>query len=299
VRDYPALDLPRADAAPSDHLDLILAALDDAGVIAVEERPAAVRLYFQSPPERERASELVRTQFGVTGLTVDVPDEDWAAKSQAALGAVTVGALTIAPPWAVPDELRTPEGAAHLVIIQPSMGFGTAHHASTRLCLAWLNQLAPVTGMVLDAGTGSGVLAIAAVRLGARRAMGIDVDPDALASARENVDLNHAAAQVELRECALTGVADLGVRFDIILANLTGGLLCREAPTFAGLLAPGGRIVVSGFQTGERNQVAGAFEDAGWSVAGERIEQEWVGLLMTRRSPAPPAPKRGQRDDRR
>jgi len=131
------------------------------------------------------------------------------------------------------------------------MGFGTGHHASTRLVLDWLQRV-KIDGLaVLDVGTGSGVLAIAALELGAAVSVAIDVDPDALASARENAELNGVSSRIEIRELNLSAAAaTLGRRFDVILANLTGGLLSRDAGAFRALAAPGapyrGPVISSG-----------------------------------------------------
>jgi ribosomal protein L11 methyltransferase len=193
---------------------------------------------------------------------------------------VTVGEVTVAPPWTVTPALRSQ--SKHLVVIQPSMGFGTAHHASTRLCLSWLQRLPLGDSHVLDVGTGSGVLAITAALLGAKSSVGIDIDPDALANARENIALNDAA-NLELRELDLgAAAATLNRTFDVILANLTGGLLSRDATMFELLAAPGARLIVSGFQTYETTQVVGAFQNAGWAQIGVIEDETWVGAMLAR-----------------
>jgi ribosomal protein L11 methyltransferase len=164
------------------------------------------------------------------------------------------------------------------------MGFGTGHHASTRLCLALLQRV-PVEGRrALDIGTGSGVLAIAAWRLGAATATGIDYDPDALESARENIERNGASAGVTLIQTDLNALAaetSPSSRFDLVLANLTGALLTREAGAIAALLSPGAHLILSGIQLDEEQGVAGAFTAEGCD-AGLRLEEDgWVGLQFT------------------
>jgi ribosomal protein L11 methyltransferase len=160
-----------------------------------------------------------------------------------------------------------------VIVIQPSMGFGTGHHATTRLCLSALQQLDLAGKSVLDVGTGSGVLAIAASLLGASRSTGIDDDPDAIQAARENVELN-PAANAEMR------IADLRTmppdRFDVVIANLTGGLLVQAAGHLQALATPSGTLILSGFMTHEESAVVAAF--AGF-VSGHRGEEdEWVCL---------------------
>jgi ribosomal protein L11 methyltransferase len=167
------------------------------------------------------------------------------------------------------------------IVIQPSMGFGTGHHETTRLCLALL-QKARVTGRdVLDVGTGSGVLAIAAALLGARRVRAIDVDDDALDSARVNVALNagplgHAAAPVELT----TGnLRDRWPAADLVLANLTGGLLVSAADSLGRTVRPGGQLLVSGFQADEADAVLAALAPPGAPLI-RRGEGGWEAALI-------------------
>jgi ribosomal protein L11 methyltransferase len=155
------------------------------------------------------------------------------------------------------------------------MGFGTGHHATTRLCLAALQQLDVAGRTVIDVGTGSGVLAIAASLLGAASVSAFDDDADAIASARENVYLN-ARARVDL------AVADLrsGSRApcDVVLANLTGGLLIAGASELRRLTKAGGRLILSGFMSTEEIDVVRAFAPLGVEHRAE--EEEWVCVTL-------------------
>src|SRR5262245_56535453 len=220
VRHYPALDLAWPQDPGEALIEVVLAELDPCHPTAVEERASGIRVFFTDPTHRDRALAVVQgLSTSVVATALLVPDEAWAERSQAALQPVRIGRFVISPPW-----IELPGADTEVLIrIQPSMGFGTGHHASTRLCLAILQTL-PVSGMdVLDVGTGSGVLAIAASRIGARRAIGIDVDTDALISARENIELNHTGAAVELAPVDLAHPADVPQHvFDVVLANLTG-----------------------------------------------------------------------------
>ncbi len=156
------------------------------------------------------------------------------------------------------------------------MGFGTGHHATTRLCLAALQELDLTDAFVLDVGTGSGVLAIAADRLGARGALGIDLDPDAIQSARENLELNLDVRHVDF-EVADVAVAELP-QADVVTANLTGALLIRSAGALLGAVRRGGTLIVSGLLAHERDDVVEALAPA--AIVWEQEEDGWVGLMV-------------------
>jgi len=278
MRTWPAVDVHRLSEP-----DLLQAALTDFDVAAIDERTDdSWRVFFLTADARDRAAEVLPQSFPAMQFeAVDVPDEDWAARSQAALRAVTVGNIVVAPPWDVPtsDQLTamTRRGAKpQVIVIQPSMGFGTGHHPTTRLCLSALQQFNVKGGTIIDVGTGSGVLAIAAHRLGAARVIAIDDDPDAIAAARENAQRNGATIDTrvaDLRHIALS-------RFDLVLANLTGGLLMQSAGRLQDLTTPRGPMILSGFTREEEPAVLAAFPRL---VTVDRVqEDEWVCVTLQR-----------------
>ena len=130
------------------------------------------------------------------------------------------------------------------------MGFGTGHHPTTRLALRALQELPLDNCGVLDIGCGSGVLAIAAVKLGAQSAVGIDIDPDALENATENVALNSVTEQVRFEE---VDFREMSARADVVTANLTAVLLERSAEQLSEFVGPGGYLVVTGFTKNDEN----------------------------------------------
>jgi ribosomal protein L11 methyltransferase len=267
VRTWPALDIHPVS-------ELLQAALVDYDASAVDERSADDwRVFFTSAGERDRAAAALTLEFPTLTIeSIDVPDENWAARSQASLRAVHVGNIVIAPPWDVP--------AGDLVIvIQPSMGFGTGHHATTRLCIAALQRLNVAGRTVLDVGTGSGVLAIAASLLGASRSVGLDDDADAITAAQENLELNPQAEATML--VADLRAADVGSA-DIVIANLTGGLLISAALTLQDFVARGGSLVLSGLMAVEERDVLAAFPT--WTVEHRSEEDEWLCLTLQRSS---------------
>lgn len=248
--------------------DLVSATLDGLGVTAVSELPdGAWLVFFRSENHRRDAASALQAAHGDAGLDVhaiDVPDEDWARRSQAALGAVRVGRVVVAPPW---DALAaTPEPGSVTIIIEPAMGFGSGHHATTRLCLAALQRLDLQGRRVLDIGTGSGVLALTAARLGAREVLAIDIDADALDNARGNAALNGHPPGVEFRACDFRLGTPLSA--DIVLANLTGGMLIASAADVTRAVVPSGNLILSGITAEERAQVLAAFS--------QRARIEWT-----------------------
>lgn len=269
MKRYAALDVF------TSNLDLLYSALDDFPVTAIEERDDGIRAFFSDAAARDEAH---RALAPFNPQPIDVSDDDWAARSQANLEPVTVGRITVAPtPFLRTPQSPSPQVPSPLVItIQPSMGFGTGHHATTRLCLEALQDIDVRNKVVLDVGTGSGVLAIAASRLGAASAVGIDFDEDAIRSANENLALNPEASGVafevaDLRRTTLPAA-------DVLTANLTGALLIGEADTLLDAVKAGGTVIVSGLMSDERDAVARAF--GGAPIIWERHEDEWVGLAV-------------------
>jgi ribosomal protein L11 methyltransferase len=288
VRYWPALEVGRLTRVSPDGPDLLQAALSDHPLAAVvESTPDTWQVFFASALERDQAAlDLARRfpDFSIDAL--DVPDEDWVARSQANLRAVRVGNIIVAPPWDVPPSDGPPPEAGTesgrtletiVIVIRPSMGFGTAHHATTRLCLAALQRLDAHGRAVVDVGTGSGVLAIAASRLGASSVVGVDDDPDALRAAEDNLSLNRDA-HVVLREIdARSTMLDA---CDIVIANLTGGLLVTAAPSLYGLAKPGGYLVLSGLLQEEETAVLAAY--GGCLVHNRSQEGEWLCVSLQR-----------------
>jgi ribosomal protein L11 methyltransferase len=263
----------------TDAPDFVLAIVDDFGPTAVEylARGDSVRIFFPSSLDRDAALRALAPRF--SGTPVDVSDEDWARRSQESLSPVTIGRITIFPH----PESQTPSvesavsaTAGISIVINPSMGFGTGHHATTRLCLAALQAIPLTNQVVLDVGTGSGVLAIAADLLGAAHAVGIDCDLDAIQSAHENLVLNPAVTGVRLETVDLAAMPLPSA--DVVTANLTGALLIRSAPALLAAVRPGGTLVLSGILAQERNDVCAAFAAA--TVRWEQEEDGWVGLAL-------------------
>jgi ribosomal protein L11 methyltransferase len=290
LAEWPALDLrfqPGPDAAALEAR--LYAALDDHQPIAIQEHESADGwlVFFRSAGSRDAAAAAVAGLPLLSTAPVNVPDDDWARRSQANLTAVTIGRITVAPPWdpLIPDpRSRSPDPGSLipdpvtdqiLIVIDPSMGFGTGHHQTTRLCLALLQSMDVKGRMVIDVGTGSGVLAIAAWHLGASVVVAMDNDPDAIQNACENVERNGAASGVEVVEAELLDFA--AAPADLVTANLTAAVVRQHASTLGRLVAPGGSLIVSGFSPEELADVAASF--AARDVR-QVVEGEWTAAVI-------------------
>lgn len=287
-RVHPALDvhLPAAAGALRPRLDALL---DDYAPFAMVDSGALERrVFFFSAAARDAARRAIAGTLepeGVRAAAIDVPDDGWARRSHARLHAVRIDELVVAPPWDCP---AAEAGTAHVVVIDPSTGFGTGHHATTRLCLAALQRARrelAASRRVLDLGTGSGVLAIAAVRLGARSVVAIDRDPDALASARANIARNGAGDRIEVVEADLAAPAaaavDGGGGGDVVVANLTATFFATRPAAILRRVTPGGLLIASGITAAEESAVRAALEPP-LSPVTRAIEDEWACLVFRR-----------------
>ena len=229
----------------------------------------------------EQAPEqLLRQACEASGIVVgehrltSIPDEDWVAKSRGAFGPIRVSPrLWIVPSWSTP-----PEADAVNLILDPGLAFGTGSHATTRLCLRWLENRIRGGETVLDYGCGSGILAIAALKLGASRAVGIDIDSDAVAVARANATRNGVAGEFLESGSPLTFTADL------VVANILANPLKVLAPLLAQRCRRGGHIALSGILAEQTEEVQRCY--APWiSFAAPGEEEGWVCLSGTRHRP--------------
>ena len=291
MADVAALDLrwnPGPDAAAQ--VELLYAALDEFQPQAIHDVESADgwRVFFKTSPQRDAAAATLRASFGdrLLALTiVDVPDEDWARRSQAHLTPIRVGRIVVSPPWHAiphpssyilePAPLEIRHSADLVIVIDPSTGFGTGHHETTRLCLSLLQSFELAGRGVIDVGTGSGVLAIAAAKLGASSVVAFDEDPEALRNARENVARNDVSSRVDVQEAELGTFR--GKAADVVVANLTGAVIQKYARQLAALVSPGGRLIVSGFSVAEAVPVTGALAGV---VEQELSEGDWGAALV-------------------
>lgn len=257
-------------------------------------RPATVRGYVPARDEAtvRAAVASVETALGhlrafelrpIGELRTRIVDEaDWASAWKAHFPVLRIGRrLVVRPTW----RRYRPAPTDLVLALDPGMAFGTGLHPTTRLCLLALEGLAEAGGLgpstrVLDLGSGSGILAIAAAKLGAGRVLALDVDPLAVEATSANARRNRVARRIAARRGSLPSGAG---PFDVILANLVASILVELAPLLAAELAPGGRLVVSGVIAERAAEVEAAFAEAGLELADRLEEGDWVALLARRR----------------
>lgn len=208
-----------------------------------------------------------------------IEEEDWAESWKEHFRPLSVGRrLVVVPAWLANDE---PERLP--IVLEPGMAFGTGAHPSTRLCLEALEERVRPGDVVVDVGCGSGILGIAAARLGARRVLACDIDADAVAAARRGAELNGLTGTIEVFHGS---VAEAAARLsqrkaDVVLANILAPTL--EALLRAGLIGLARRdgvIVLAGILSGQRDGVARAAEKAGLRLTAETAEGDWVALIF-------------------
>jgi ribosomal protein L11 methyltransferase len=240
-------------------------------------RPRAGRAILVGWFESEEAAQGARDALG--GALAEVADEDWGEGWKRHFRPLDVGRVRVRPSWI---EAPPPEGSVE-VVLDPGMAFGTGSHPTTALCLAALSDALLVRpgASVLDVGTGSGLLAIAAKKLGAARVAANDEDPVAVDVARENAQKNGVAL-----ELTLSPAADIPGRFDVVVANILANVLVDLAPSLAGKLGPGGVLFLSGILGSQEEEVRRAYLAAGLAPLSrlDRRDGEWSLLALGRPS---------------
>lgn len=267
-------------SVPAEDEDAATALLWEDGTSGIEVRDGgedrvSLLAYFPDAPDLEqRLSTRLATLRGARLQPAAVPDVDWVARFRDGFRTFRAAGFTITPAWESGARSRSPE----CLTVDPGRAFGTGTHESTRLCLGLLRELAARAplGRVLDLGAGSGILGIAAARLGARSVTAVDLDPEAVASARHHARLN--AVDLRLVQADLADAMRPGA-FDLIVANISAALLRQRRDGVLALEAP--TLVLAGLLASDVPALRDAYERAG--ALQTRRDGEWVALLVSRR----------------
>jgi ribosomal protein L11 methyltransferase len=263
--------------------DVVIKKLMDAGCLGVIEQDESLVAYF---PESTDVGSIIRElsvfralsdkaghAHGLTFTHSLIQEQDWNESWKKGFQPLDVGTyFTILPPWEQKKENRIN------LIIDPGMAFGTGHHETTRSCLLLMERYADGTGKerFLDLGTGTGILAIAASKLGYHRILGIDTDPLAIEAAHKNCALN-SVVNVEIR-CGSLSKTDK--EYNVIAANLISGVLIQLAPALSRHLKNGGIAFLSGILSGQEDEVIDAIKNAGLELIEKHPDGKWVSLVV-------------------
>lgn len=290
--------------APRDAAQALGDALEEAGAVSVslegadaepifetdwnDSRPvwkqAKVIALFEQDTDIAAALGMTATLLGVAALpphqTETVADQDWVRTwmdrwQPMHFGEIPGGGNL----WVVPSWLTPPDPGAVNLVLDPGMAFGTGTHATTGMCLEWLAAHPPRGLEVIDYGCGSGILAIAALKLGARSTVGTDTDPQALTTARENADRNQVTERLTL---CLPEDLSADRSADVVLANILAPALVALAPRLTALTRTGGMLLLSGLLSHQADEVEAAY---GANFSFERaVRDDWALLVGHRRS---------------
>ncbi|HEX8979108.1 MAG TPA: 50S ribosomal protein L11 methyltransferase [Parasulfuritortus sp.] len=209
---------------------------------------------------------------GVEHQVETVPEQDWVRLTQSQFDPIPISGRL----WIVPSWHETPDPDAITIVLDPGLAFGTGSHPTTRLCLQWLEANLRPGETVLDYGCGSGILAIAAAKLGAGHVVGVDIDPQAVEAARDNAERNGVQADFRLS-------GDLPERtYDVVVANILTNPLKALMPLLAARARPGGRIILSGILDSQAEEVMAIYSVA-FEMRLEKVDEGWSLLTGTRK----------------
>ena len=258
---------------PSGDPKPVIDALFAAGSQGIQEQGTAIITHFPPGTSAGEIESAIRSADANAEITSELaPAADW-SQWRASVGEHRIGKLTIAPPWMESDDPMR-------VIIDPAMAFGTGEHATTRGVVRLMQQLSPMPGRVADLGAGSAVLAICAAKLGASRVTAIELDPDAIGNAEENVAANSVTEAVRVIQGDAAVLLPLISPVDLILANIISSVLLDLLSPIAESLSEGGHAILSGILAEEREMMTDALTRAGWRIVSEDVEENWWSVMV-------------------
>lgn len=267
------------DSAEADTIAAVLVAATGQGV----EEPDNGRLLTAVPTFAEAEEVMVMLRERVSGITIELNElepADWSVAWRDGIVPRTIGRLVVTPSW---HEI-TPNADQVVVTIDPEMAFGTGEHGSTRAALALMECL-PLNGVhIVDLGSGSGILAIAGVLMGAASAIGIEMDQEAMPFAEANAERNGVADRARFLLGDAGELGPIAGPAPVVCSNILRTVNVQLLPAIAATLAPGGVVIFSGMEVPERELFLPVLSENGWQVVDEVTDAGW--WAVTARRPA-------------
>lgn len=263
---------------PEDAQELLIAELFDYDFDGFEQEGSM--LIASIPKERfddVKREEIERFIHAYEGAQIAkeelVEPQNWNKKWEESIQPQIIGDFVVHPTW---SEIPLPEGMTE-ILIDPKMAFGTGYHATTRLILAWLPELVQEGVSVLDAGTGTGILSIAAIKLGASHAFGFDIDDWSKVNAEENALLNNVVDECEFELGSTETIPD-GEQYDLVLGNINRNALIELMPELVSRVKSGGDLIISGLLEDDDSTILALDVLAGAEHKETRQEEEWIAM---------------------
>ena len=268
-----ALPLPKAEIVSSQLFDLGCSGVQEEDL----DEGAGVRLiaYFEAKKDRKSLENQIVDVFVSSGIVSEcqienIPDTDWTTSWRSFFKPVfPTSRMAICPPW---DIVPDPPGG-FVITIDPQMAFGTGHHETTRLALLGLEKVINPGDQVLDVGTGSGILSIAAAKMGAAQVTGIDLEEPAIENAQLNCVANGVMDRIVLAQDSVERVSGV---FDVVVANIISSILLPMVPALSKRMQTDGQIVLGGILDREHGALCKAIEKSGLIVDEMLNDGEWL-----------------------
>lgn len=250
-------------------------------------RPVRVSIYLpQDAQLEERLQQLAEglwylRKLGTIGEmeTAERPEEDWANAWKEHFHVTRIGCrFVIRPSWREYE----PQPDDVVINLDPGMAFGTGLHPTTELCLRWIEELPIAGASVLDAGAGSGILSIAAAKLGAASIDAVEIDQVAVKALRHNLELNGLTESVQVLSGDVAEVLPPGKAYDLIVANIISSILIQVSDALTAAARPGTTLILSGVITEREAEVLETYTAKGFQLRERRVGGDWVSLLMER-----------------
>ncbi len=273
------------DPTDIDNLDTIYGELIDEALADADRTRGSVSIFVPEQTATPEYTAMILAHLQTAGLDVAMRlegrcEDDWKESWKQYYRPVPIGErLTVVPVWE--KDTYCPRAGEHIVLMDPGVAFGSGTHETTRLCAALLERHMTPGMRILDVGTGSGILAIAAAILGAGQVDAYDLDPVAVRIARENTAVNGVGDRIRCGVSdLLRDVEEKGEGFDLITANIVADIILRMAPDVGDYLKPGGLLIVSGIIDRQADQVRDALTQTGLTLIDSMTEHDWNSMVF-------------------